>query len=568
MNNTAPASINTKQLLSTARKKIEKGNLAEAEKACRRVLEAEPQNHDALHFMGVIAMRAKLYPQAAEFISRALEVLPDFPQALNSLGSVMLAIGKAEQAEKLFEVTLKYKPGYPEAMANLGGLWNVMERFEDAEGMLVEAVKKAPRSTEAHTNLGNTYLGQERYEKALKEFQYALRLDPSNVTSAAMAGHAKIMLGGHREAASLFAHAIEKDPMCVPALSGLSQAKKIKRDDREVKLFERANKHLEQMTFKDRTDFMFAYGKVYQDLGEYGKAFECLEQANAMRRQLRPYNRERRMRFADHLPRRYPPVLFETCGGRGLDSEQPVFIVGMPRSGTTLTEQVLSSHPDVYGAGELSLLSRFANPNKTVVKAGEAEDLAEMLTEAYLQEMGQAYLDGLFAEQPEARRAKRITDKMPGNFWLVGMIKLVFPNAKVIHVRRNPVDTCLSCFQVNFARGHAYSNDLADLGEYYGAYRRVMEHWRTVLPGFMFELDYETLVSDPEETTRRMVEYVGLDWHDACLNPTKNRRVVKTASHWQVRQAVHTGSVERWRRYEAHLGPLLEALQANGVDAG
>lgn len=566
MTRQSPVGANPQQALHRARKQIDAGKYPEAEQACRQVLASDPQNYEALNLLGVVALRARLFPQAAELISRSLEIQPDYPQALNNLGSVMLAMGKPEQAEKLFDVSLKYKPDYPQAMTNLGALLNTMGRFDEAEPLLKKAVKKAPRSAETHNNLGNAMQGLGRLQEALGEYQKAIRLDPANAICAASAGTLKTLLGAHREAVNLFEHAIDMDPLCVQALYGLSSAKKITADDREVALFEKAHADFNRMPFKDQIDFLFAYGKVLQDLGNYEKAFDCLERANAMRRRLRPYRRQQRLAMAERIREIYQPELLEKHSGEGLETEQPVFILGMPRSGTTLTEQVLSSHPDVYGAGELTLFNTLTNRDQGVRTADDLAQLADKLDATLLRDIGQAYIDGVIAEQPEAKGARRFTDKLPGNFWNVGMIKLVFPNAKVIHVRRNPVDTCLSCFQINFAHGHSYTNNLADLGEYYGLYREMMAHWREVLPGFMLDIDYEDLVSDPEQTTRRMVEFVGLEWNDACLDPTKNRRVVKTASHWQVRQAVHTGSVERWRRYEKQLQPLLDALRARGVD--
>ncbi|HSH13907.1 MAG TPA: sulfotransferase, partial [Desulfurivibrionaceae bacterium] len=241
----------------------------------------------------------------------------------------------------------------------------------------------------------------------------------------------------------------------------------------------------------------------------------------------------------------------------GCPSPLPIFVLGMPRSGTTLTEQIIASHPLVHGAGELPDLLELANHPREGAVEGYPLSL-QGLTRSDLVDLGEKYVRGLQARNPAAQR---ITDKMPANFNCLGLIHLMLPNAKIIHVRRNPVDTCLSGFTRLFNKSQHQSYDLAEIGRYYRNYAELMAHWRRVLPaGAFYEIQYEELVADNENQARALLEYCGLEWHEACLESHKTSRNIRTASVTQVRQPIYQSSVERWRKYEKHLGPLLEAL--------
>ena len=235
----------------------------------------------------------------------------------------------------------------------------------------------------------------------------------------------------------------------------------------------------------------------------------------------------------------------------------PIFVLGMPRSGTTLTEQIIASHQQVYGAGELHDILQLVNHPKEGAPEGYPLSLKGIIP-ADLKMLGEKYVAGLQARKPEARH---ITDKMPANFNCLGMIHLMLPNAKIVHVKRNPVDTCLSCFTRLFNKSQYQSYDLTEIGRYYRNYSILMDHWRAVLPpGSFYEVQYEDLVADNENQARALIKYCGLEWDDACLESHKTERSIRTASVTQVRQPIYNTSVERWRKYEKHLRPLLDAL--------
>jgi hypothetical protein len=254
----------------------------------------------------------------------------------------------------------------------------------------------------------------------------------------------------------------------------------------------------------------------------------------------------------------YSPDYFAARANIGETSEVPVFVLGMPRSGTTLVEQIIASHPAAHGAGELEELGWLAaNMPKLTGGTAPYPEAARLIDATNAKSIAAQYLEPLIARAPAARR---ITDKMPGNFIRIGLIAVLFPKARIVHVRRHPLDTCLSCFFQHFGRGHHFSYDLGHLGHYYTQYQRLMAHWARVLPGRIFDVQYEDVVSKQEETSRAIIAHCGLDWDPKCLAFHEHERQVRTASFWQVRQPLYASSVGRWQAYEKHLGPLKAAL--------
>lgn len=561
----ASSAANVVNVFHSARKKHEAGLLGEAEKGYQRVLSIDESHAEAWHMLGVIALQSGRLQDAVSLISRALGLRAEYPEALNNLGSVLLAMGQLEQAEKLMRMALKVKPDYADALSNLGGLLNTLGRYEEALPVLERAVEINPRAALAQNNLGNVYRDMGNLVAAEAAYRKAHTQDRKNPLYAAVLGRLLMQRGEHKQSVELFNQALKTDQACIPALCGLAASKKISPESVEVDLFRRAAGRVPALSLRDQIDFMFAWGKLHDDIGDYDNAFACLREANRLRRLQRPYSLAIEEAIADAIIAGFTREFISSFEASGSTSEVPVFIVGMPRSGTTLTEQIISSHPRVHGAGELKFINDIVSEFIGLDSAERVKQGIGSLTPEKLTVMGDRYVDRVCGEDAGAGR---ITDKMPANFWYLGLIRLIAPNARIIHVRRNPVDTCLSCYQQDFAEGQGFSNDLTDLGHYYGLYRRMMAHWHEVMPGQIHDVDYESLVNDPDVTVRRLIEHVGLEWDDACLRPDENRRVVRTASQWQVRQPVHTQSVERWRRYETHLGPLVQALRDAGVETG
>ena len=315
----------------------------------------------------------------------------------------------------------------------------------------------------------------------------------------------------------------------------------------------------------DRMQLDFALGKAYADLKDHDRSFRHLLAGNAAKRATIAYDEQAAFALFDRIESLFTPDLIAAKSGGGDPSPMPIFIIGMPRSGTTLVEQIIASHPVVYGAGELQ------NFNDVVltVRGPDGNSLpypefVAALDAAALQQIGARYIALVRALAAKYERADtaRITDKMPSNYYFAGLIHLALPNAKIIHTIRDPVDTCISCFSKLFSAEQNHTYDLSELGRYYRRYERLMAHWRSVLPaGCILDVRYEDIVSDVEQQARRIIAYCGLPWTDRCLSFHETERPVRTASATQVRQPIYSSAVGRWRVYEQHLGPLLDALQ-------
>jgi hypothetical protein len=303
----------------------------------------------------------------------------------------------------------------------------------------------------------------------------------------------------------------------------------------------------------------FALGKAFDDIGDAQKAFAHLTTGNRLHRSAHPYNVSDDLEQFAEIARALSPQTFSTLSGAGDPSRRPVFIVGMPRSGTSLVEQILASHPDVWGGGEQTVLERLLI--ERTPRAVSPLERARSLRDLQVSDLSSLGSDYVAEISKISSGALRVTDKMPLNFRFVGLIHLILPNAQIVHCRRDPLDTCLSCFAQNFSRGQDWSYDLEDLGRYYRGYERLMSHWREQTPpGRLLEISYEALVADLEGESRRLLAFCGLPWDSACLSFHETRRQVRTASVAQVRQPIYPRSVGRAVRYRPYLGPLMAAL--------
>ncbi|MBV9697113.1 MAG: sulfotransferase, partial [Gammaproteobacteria bacterium] len=356
--------------------------------------------------------------------------------------------------------------------------------------------------------------------------------------------------GRFEEAEALFQRALAANPHYVPPYAHLAANRRLSRAD-SAWLSGVQDLLQRPVTRSERIHLQFALGKYYDDTGDYDNAFAAYRAAHELSRDMgRAYDPERMQRLVARV------ISLEQAlrAARQPRTEVPVFIIGMPRAGTSLVEQILASHPEVCGAGEVRFWDEGFGRLKTASEAGPR-------LEGCLAALAQEYLATL--RQGASPAAARITDKMPANFLYAGLIAAALPGARFIHVQRDPLDTCLSVYFQNFLHAAPYAQDLESLADFYRQYLRLMAHWRPVLPaGTLLEVPYERLVTEPEPWTRRMVEFIGLAWDPRCLEFHRTERVVITASKWQVRQRLHTGAIERWRHYERHLGPLLGLREA------
>jgi len=493
-------------------------------------------------------------------LQRAANLLPRDAQVHNNLGDRLAKKEMLEEAESWFRSALKITAKYADAHYNLGQVLIRLERYPEAMNSLNKAIEADPRNIEAYVNLSSVLKTQGLHNEAVKLLNLALQINPDSAEANSSLGGELDEQGKFAEAETYYRRALAIKPDYVMPRFSLVSTKKVRKDDGDFDALVTLSHKMESgslsLTTNESICLHFALGKGYDDLGDYDQAFAHFDKGCRLKRSTLRYNPQDDTKMFDQIMSAFDKGLKDRLKGSYDESHVPIFVLGMPRSGTTLTEQVIASHPEVYGAGELSSLLAIARRD---IAGTPSPDSWKLLDQKRLEAWRTEYVRALRQHAPES---PHITDKMPQNFLALGLIHLMMPNAKIIHVKRNPVDTCLSCFTNAFSNNNVkFSYDLAELGQYYVNYTRLMEHWRQVLPTETFmDVQYEDIVADQETQARRLIEYCGLEWDPACLDFHKNERSVRTASVAQVRKPVYSSSVERWRRYERHLEPLLDAL--------
>lgn len=489
----------------------------EGEASCKRALELDPDSADASNNLALALIIQNKLDDAKTHCARAIEIDPHCADAYNNLGSIAYKFHKADEAEFAFRKAIEVRPDFAEAHNNLGLTLYDLNGSPEAEECYRTAIAINPNYAEAYNNLGNLLQGLGRIAEARASYEKALQIDPNYIEC-------------HRN---------------------LSSLKTFKRNDVQIaKLKELAEK---SKGGADRMHACFALGKVSEDLGDIDESFRMYSEGNRLRKRELGYSIEEdrvlfgKIKEAFSMLPIVDPVPFRTS--------KPLLIVGMPRSGTSLVEQILASHSMVHGAGELSVLDKqvskhFFNEQKFDLAAS-----SRLITEGYFEALDHLS-DG----------KQIVSDKMPQNFLWLGFLLLASPDLKVVHTVRDAMATCWSLFRLYFpANGMGFSYDLEDLGAYYKLYLDLMQFWRKKFPGRIYDLDYDKLTEDQEEETRKLLEYCGLPWETACLEFHATGRVVKTASAAQVRRKLYKGSSSAWKVFEAHLAPLKKVLHDNAL---
>jgi tetratricopeptide (TPR) repeat protein len=413
---------------------------------------------------------------------------------------------------------------------------------------LRRAVNLKPTDPSIRSDLGHALAYQGLLDKARVEFEKVLKKTPRHAAALSGMGTVERAAGRFAAAEQMFRRALEADPNLVSAWLGIAASRRMSSADSQWIADAQTLAATQTKSAPAEAAVRYAIGKCFDDLGQYAQAFENYARANELLRPLAvPFNKQVYAGFVNDLTRVYTPRSIASAKAGGSSSTRPVFVVGMPRSGTSLVEQILSSHPAVAGAGELEFWSE-------VLHRDEARIRKEVLPAATRQKLATDYLQVLKTRHPDAGY---VVDKAPRNSDCLGLIHSVFPDARIIYMRRDPLDTCLSCFFQSLSLAHNYKFDLNDLASYYKEHARLIAHWRKVLPpGTMLDVPYEELVADQETWTRRLLAFLGLEWDERCMRFEQNPRPVGTASAWQVRQRIYGNSVQRWRNYSKFTGPL------------
>ncbi len=536
------------------------GRLKEALSAYDEAIALKPDHAPALNNRGLALLAAGRAGEALASFDKALAVSANYPDALSNRGVVLLELKRADAALASLERAISLAPNHVEALTNRGRALVELGHPAAALASLDRALAIHPAYAMAHNHRGGALAELGRFEEAAASFDRALAIRPDYAEAYENKASAFAEQGRMAEATSAIAKAIEIAPKRAHAHFLLAAYARIKPGDPRLAAMETLAKDMASLSIDEQIDLNFALAKGYRDVGDPARSFPRLAAGAALKRGTIAYDESRALHGFQRAEKTFTAELMRAREGAGDPSPIPVFIVGMPRSGTTLIEQILASHPKVYAAGEITEFDKAVGELRASEKiAAGYPDLAPVLSPEQLRRLGAGYLRRIRALSPTA---EQITNKTPENFAYLGLIRLALPNARIIHARRDPLDTCFSCFSQNFARGAVpYAYDLAELGRLYRAYETLMAHWRAVLPAdAMLEVRYEEVVGDLEGQARRLVAYCGLEWDARCLEFQNAERPVRTASIAEVRQPLYATSVGRSRAYEAFLGPLRDAL--------
>ena len=531
--------------------------------ACRPAIPTLPAAFRTRCHLGTLLAALHRPDEAIAHFEQALRLVPDDADAHRHLGDVLRAIHQNDAAIARYRQALVIRPNDAALCARLASVLQASGRSTEAIALGERALALDPHADDAHGTLGSALMTLNRNEEALAQFAASLAVAGERAETHNNIGVALQLLGRAEEAAAAYQTAVRLAPKSVMTHFNLASLKTFSVGDPRLAALEALSKEADSLGEDDRIALEFALAKAFADLDERARSFHHLREGNARKRRQIVYDEPAIMAFLARVSATFTPALMRVKHG-GDPSPLPVFIVGMPRSGTTLIEQILASHSAVFGAGEREDLNQavLAHFGPRDAAANFPECLSTVTPET-LRQFATHYLEGIIESAP---RARRIVDKMPLNFLFVGLIHLALPNARIIHAIRDPADTCFSCFSLLFAGHQPFAYDLGELGRYYTAYEALMAHWRSVLPhGVMIDVNYEDVVADLETQARRMLAHCDLEWQPQCLDFYKTPRGVRTASSTQVRQPIYRHALGRWRRYEEFLQPLLRAL--NVVDS-
>jgi tetratricopeptide (TPR) repeat protein len=497
------------------------------------------------------------FEEALSLYQQALSIYPEYARVHYNIGVAFQRTGRIENAISSYQKTLSITPEDVEANINLGVLLKSLDRVEEAVACYKRALKINPDHAEAYNNLGVIYQEQSLLDKAESCSRKALSINPEYAEAYNNLGSTLKKQGLLEEAISCCQKALLINPGHAESHFLMSSLHKYKEGDPLLiemeQLYSQPGIGEEQ-----RVHLSFGLGKAYEDVGNYEKSFLCLKEGNRIKRSTIKYSIDGAVAEFNQIKRTFSKSFINDNKGAGIPDKTPVFIIGMPRSGTSLVEQILASHPEVYGAGELPFVINIMSQMRKRFQTGATSEVISGYNEEFIAELGREYIEKTRELSPDSLF---ITDKMPHNFLWVGAIRMSLPNAKIICCRRDPMDNCLSIYKNIFHTGHNYSFDLQELGQYYLLYQDLMNYWHELFPGKIYDIYYEALVSNQKEETTKLLDHCGLTWDDACLSFHKTSRSVNTASAVQVRKPVYKDSMQLWKRYESQLQPLTEILK-------
>ncbi len=556
-------------LLALATKFLRAGRPADAIAPLRDAALLEPSDPILQHDLGLACLEVGRAPDAIEALQRAVAINPRYADAYFRLGIALEKLGDIRGAIVAYDRATELLPSLTEAWFRAGALVHTLGHRDEAIGCFRRAAATGGKTSFGRLGKARALLTEDRNQEAELVLRKTLALDPGNAMARDLLGNLLSEFGRFDEARECFHRAIAIAPLLAGSYYDLVRSRRVTSDDDGLVQRMEAALATPGLEAAQRLRLHLAIGKAADDLGHYALAMQHFDAADAVRRGSVSFDSAAFSIEIDRMIARCTPEWMARAPEFGSCDATPVLIIGMPRSGTTLVEQIVSMHPEVGAGGELNFWNERGAAWHRSDARGNAADGNEtpFVAKVFLAKAAADYLRVLRAIAP---KAARVTDKMPFNFLWAGLIHLAFPRAIVIHCRRAAVDTALSIHQTHFHPGLAFPTGGDELVAYFRDYQRLIDHWRRVLPADRFlEVDYENLTSAPEPVIRRIIAACGLTWHDACLRPESNPRAVKTPSKWQARQPIYRTSVARWRRYEPWLGPLRALVDDKSkLDAG
>jgi tetratricopeptide (TPR) repeat protein len=556
--------VGATQLLQRGIAAAGRGAADEAIDWLRKAVASQPGLGAAQANLGVLLVALRRHAEAEPPLRAAVALMPADAALGNALGVALEALQRPAEAEAAYRAALAANPALAEAHANLGNCLRRLGRMYEAEAHLVRAIELNPEYPVAHFNLGVLLQERDEFERAVAEYRKALAHRPDFVEALNNLGSCLRGQGFVDEARAVFERIIELRPTQVEAHCNLAQYKTYQAGDPQVEQFLAQRHRLDDLPHEGQVRYWFTAGKMLEDVGRHDESFAAYARGNRAKLVATSWDEGAHVALQRRIIAAFPRErLARHAGAPPPGGPTPVFILGMPRSGTSLLEQVLATLPGVHGAGEITWLPETLHEAAKDF-GGAAFRFPESLADAddaALTALGRRYRERIRELAPTS---SHVVDKLPDNFQHIGLIHLMLPDARIVHAMRDPMDSCFSCFSRLFiADNLAYTYDLGSVGRYWVAYHQLMRHWGAALaPGRILDMPYESMVTDFENQARRLVDYLGLPWDDRCLGFHANRRVVKTASVAQVRRPIYRTSVARWKAYEAHLGDLLGIVGA------
>jgi tetratricopeptide (TPR) repeat protein len=552
----AAAPRRSKTRMALARALAESGHYAESEKTIKEALELNPRQADLTN--AEMALGTGEMEEAEKILRKILSQDPDDIKALRMLSSIAIEASRFRPARKMLERAVELQPGFVAGWNDLANLFMKQDRYDKALEAVQHALDIDPKMVHSWVVKGNILTRAQRNEESLDAYREALKLSPRSAGALSGSGHVLKTIGRQQESIDAYRKCIRNHPAYGEAYWSLANLKTFEFDQEEVKVMQRMIGD-ENLADEPKVNFFLSLGKHFENEKDYDRAFEHYSRGNDLRRENEVYDPVQTQVVHDRIIEVFSKEFLQEREGWGDPDPSPILVVGLPRSGSTLIEQILASHSMVEGTMELPDLSRvIAELTKRSPRRVEYPEAVEKIDKDAARAMGEAYLQSTM----RYRTGKAyFIDKMPNNFSSVGLLQLILPDAKVIDARRHPLDSCLGSYKQLFFKGQSFTYEQFELGHYYLQYRRIMEHWREVLPGKVLDVHYEQMVLDQENQTRRLLEYCGLPWEDQCLRFYETERAINTASSEQVRQPIYTKALNFWRNYESHLGELIETLE-------